>query len=85
MYSTQTIVADVDRIKQHWSSRKKTGVTELGKKLAITAFAFQLQEEKYFPLPFFSPFSWILQEFYKQEFCFSFENRANLVWLLAAD
>ena len=28
------------------------GVTESGKKLAITAFAFQLQEEKYFPLPF---------------------------------
>ena len=26
------------------------------KKLAIIAFAFQLQEEKYFPLPFFLPF-----------------------------
>ena len=96
MYSThvQTIcncfVADVDRIEQHWSSLKKTGVTESGRKLAMKAFAFQLQEEKsIFHCLSFRRFLESCNNFTSRRFCpgfcYNFENRANLVGLLAAD
>ena len=45
-------VADIDRIEQHWSSRKKTGVPESGRKLAITAFDLSAARGKVFSTAF---------------------------------